>query len=91
MDDLSLFIAGDEPDLIIITEILPKRSITVILYLPLDYQSMVTKHFSTSILILTSLLKQYVVLGYMFQTSYLYLKLLFMDTHTMKIFGFEES
>jgi len=27
MDDLSLLIAGDEPDLILITEILPKRSV----------------------------------------------------------------
>jgi len=56
MDDLSLLMN-------LTWFLLPKYCWNVVLYLLLDSQSMVIKHFSTLILILTSLLKQYVVVG----------------------------
>ena len=88
MDDLSTLIAGEEPDLILITEILPKRCVNSLSAARLALDGY-TNPFLTLILTLNRPHKACAVLEFMFPTNYQYLKSHLMGTLTMNMSGFQ--
>jgi len=89
MDDLSILIAGDEPDLILISEVLPKccvNSLSIVRLALYGYQSIYTFDPDSDQTPQTC-----TVLGFTPPINYQLLKLPLMDALTMNMFRFQLS